>query len=287
MHDRATVRRFQQAHADHIESLYTGLAAIPQNPRGIEVHMLGETRVFCSNEDRLENRAILTGNESKADVQRMTSLFEERKKKCFVEVNPGNFYRTDPFSWNSEIIPILLEADFRLEAFRCVWYSEITDGHRPEESNPTIKSYSSRDLEKYIAGRFFVELVSDDQKKTCRENIEYGESSEEWQHYLGFESETPISTSTLFTRAQSGYLQWAFTHKDHRNRGHQRAHIQRRISDAFSRGCTTVFAVTDFNTSSGRNLEACGLSLAYNYVLMVRHPIRSAECELGKVVCLP
>ena len=62
-HDRDHVRMLQQAHADHIETIYRGLGRRTRDPDGAELRAFGSTRVFATGENRLENRAIFTGNE--------------------------------------------------------------------------------------------------------------------------------------------------------------------------------------------------------------------------------
>ena len=83
MHSREIVRKLQNAHGDYIESIYRQLSSLPGNPHGIEFVSIGDTRVFLSNEDRLENRAIFSGNESLEELREVTSLFEEKGAKYF------------------------------------------------------------------------------------------------------------------------------------------------------------------------------------------------------------
>lgn len=272
-HGRDIVVSLQQAHADHIEYIYAGLRRIPGNPRRIEIDKIGQTRVFIANEDRMENRAILTGNETMQELELIAVRFEQRKRTCFVELNPANFLRTAPFSWTSEIMPALAGLGFRPDAFRCVWH---LDEPLPEQadiaSSCRIDVYASTDIARFI---LTVTSVEGARQPAEIEELSQGQASEEWLHYIGYEGGAAVSTSSLFIHNSIGYLKWGFTQQEHRNRGHQKAHIHRRIRDAFARGCKSVFSVTDFETASGSNLQKCGLKLAYNYVLMVRKPASS------------
>ena len=122
MHERDTVANLQNAHADHIESDYRQLMSLAGNPHGIEILRIGRTRVFLSIRNRLENRAIFTGNETQEELREITACFDRKGVNGFFEINPSNFYRTDPFSWKSELLPALLNLGYHPGAFRCVWH---------------------------------------------------------------------------------------------------------------------------------------------------------------------
>jgi hypothetical protein len=270
-HNRETVRQFQQAHADHIESIYSGLAQIPGNPRKVEIRRFGPTRVFWADEDRMENRAIFTGNESKSDFEQVTEFFQKKKRTCFVELNPDNFYRTHPFSWNAEVMPALLALGYRPDAFRCVWHCNRRCEDQHGEDVLALENYASADIVEFIKARLEVLPEDEIRARATAEEIKYGQSTAGWLHYIGLEEGIPVSTSSLFVHNSLGYLKWGFTRTECRNRGHQQAHIRRRIKDAFAQGCTKVFSVTDFDNVSANNLQKCGMTLAYNYVLMIHN----------------
>lgn len=272
MHTRETIRRLQLAHAGHIAAIYAGLAKIPGNPRGVEVKDFGPTRVYCAQEDRLENRAIFTGNESPAELEQVTAFFAAKGRTCFVELNPANFYRSDPFSWQAEFMPALLALGYRPDAFRCVWAAEARDSRPATQASPVIEHISEGDPDRWIDLCLQVQGGDTEQRRLLAEELRHGQSAEGWHHYIGYEGGKPVSTSTLFIQDGLGYLKWGFTQEACRGRGHQQAHIGRRMADAFARGCTHVFSVTDIGITSGANLQRCGLTLAYNYVLMVKAP---------------
>lgn len=269
-HSRAAVFALQQAHGDHIESLYRGLQAIPGNPRGSELRRFGATRVFCADENRMENRALFTGNETDDELAQVADYFQQRRRTCFVELNPANFYRTEPFSWRADLMPRLLKLGFVCDAHRCVWAC----GGPPAGGRPppaiAIERFAADALDRFSAGRDLVVGGDETARRHAWDDLRFGQSGEGWSHYLGLEGSVPVSTSSLFVKGEFGYLKWGFTRPEFQRRGHQAAHIHRRVHDAFAAGCRRVFAVTDFETTSGRNLQRCGLKLAYNYLLMVR-----------------
>jgi RimJ/RimL family protein N-acetyltransferase len=79
--------------------------------------------------------------------------------------------------------------------------------------------------------------------------------------------------STLFHRGDTAYLAWVYTGPSYRGRGFQTDAIRLRTRDAFGLGAKRVFTVTDFNFTSPRNLQRCGMRLAYNYLLVRRDPL--------------
>lgn len=270
MHNRETIRRLQLAHAEHIASLYKGLANIPGNPRGVEIRQFGPARVYCADEDRMENRAIFTGNETPAELEQVAAFFSSRGRTCFVELNPANFCRSEPFSWNAELMPALLALGYRPDAFRCVWEAEARLERPSAQERPVIKGFAAGDADPWIDLCLQVEGGDAAQQRRHAEELLHAQSSEQWIHYIGYEAGKPVSTSTLFIHDGVGYLKWGFTQEPYRGRGHQQAHIERRLADAHARGCTRVFSVTDLGIPSATNLQRCGLTLAYNYVLMVK-----------------
>ena len=101
-HDQSHVHMLQNAHADHIEALYREYLSVPGNPKNVEIKTFGETRTFYADGEWLQNRAIFTGNETPEQFDEVLSHFIDKSADCVIEINPSNFYRTDPFSWDAE-----------------------------------------------------------------------------------------------------------------------------------------------------------------------------------------
>jgi len=137
MHNREMVVRLQNAHADHIEETYRRLMCLPGNPDGIEILKIGDTRVFLSNQNRLENRAIFTGNETRDELQEVTACFERKGVHGFFEINPANFHRSNPSSGESEMLPALIELGYHPAELRCVWY--LDEYHESGQNQGSIK----------------------------------------------------------------------------------------------------------------------------------------------------
>lgn len=83
-----------------------------------------------------------------------------------------------------------------------------------------------------------------------------------WRLYLAELDGAPAAAALLVTDDRIGCLAGASTLPAFRGRGCQTALIRRRISDAAAAGCLEVCALTA-NPASRRNLERCGLALAY------------------------
>jgi hypothetical protein len=120
MHDAAHIRRLQHAHADHIESIYTGLSLVAGNPDQIRIQRFGDTRTFIASGERFTNRIILSGNETVTDLATLFAYYDEYQAGCVIEVNPANFYPSTPFSWDSALVPALFAHGCELRHFRCV-----------------------------------------------------------------------------------------------------------------------------------------------------------------------
>ncbi|MEM8859901.1 MAG: hypothetical protein AAGD96_16355 [Chloroflexota bacterium] len=272
IHNREFVRKLQNAHADYIEAKYKRLALLPGNPKGIAIEKIGSTRIFLSNEDSFGNRAIFTGNESEKEFQQVTKLFDEKRVECFLEINPANFYRTEPFSWKSEVVQHLLELGYRPDGFRCVWYlSYLNDLIDFQNDHARIRRFTNDEAEDFIVEKLEVEPITHENRETKIDEIRQI-FTEEWLNYIGYEKNRAVSISSLFIKNQIGYLAWGYTIDPFRKRGHHKLHVNQRARDAFSRGCEIAFSVTDFGIPSSISLQKCGFRLAYNYLLLKRIP---------------
>ncbi len=91
-----------------------------------------------------------------------------------------------------------------------------------------------------------------------------------WRLYLAELDGVPVAAAALVIEGALGYLAAASTLPACRGRGCQTALIRRRISDAASAGCDEVCSLTA-NPVSRRNLERCGLALAYTKTAWRKH----------------
>jgi GNAT superfamily N-acetyltransferase len=268
LHDRNHVRLLHNAHADHIETMYRSMMQLPGNPAGVVIHQIGPVRTFIAAGDRLENRAIFTGEESAEQIDDVLQHFVRHAANCVIEVNPSNYYVDPPKNWEQRLLPHLLHRGCRIDGFRCVWYRT-----QPIES---IESSLQYRWQRFGPGEIdaFAKLVAPldpDKHWTAEERA--AQSHPALFHYIGFHADRPAAVGTLFTNSQVGYLQWFWTHPDFRGRGFQQEGIQVRLHDASVQGCSCAFTVTDFNFASPRNLQRCGFQLAYNYLLVRRDPV--------------
>lgn len=272
MHVRETVRKLQNAHADYIEAGYKQQSLLPGNPNGIEILQVGDTRIFLSQENRLENRAIFTGNETLDELREVTSLFDEKGVEGYFELNPANFYRTEPFSWKSEILPALLKLGYFPGMFRCVWHLDSLGRQEALEAKTgQIRGFLSDEADAFIEAKLKVEPVDDKNIEKEKRALRH-EFTKDWINYIGFEEDDPVSLSKMFIKNDIGYLAWGYTLQEHRRKGHHSLHVLMRCKDAFASGCETVFSVTDFNIPSSISLQKLGFQLAYNYLLLERSP---------------
>ncbi len=261
----------QRAHAAHLQAACEALVSEPGNPLEAEGITIGETRVFATNQNRLENRVLLTGNETTDELDRIFEYFDQRRVKAFIELNPANFLRTRPFSWQSELVGHLVNRGCHIDAFRCVWY---LSGGPDTVPPPRIERYDHTRFDEFSTTLDAVYAPDMAAEADWTRRTQRGS---QWLHYVGFEAERPVSTGTLFVGEQLGYLAWWYTNPGFRSHGHQTAGIRARAADAFLLGCEGVFTVADFDTQSSINLQRAGFRLAYNYLLLTRDPTLPRE----------
>jgi hypothetical protein len=306
-HDRAHVRMLQNAHAGYIESQYRSMEQLPGNPQNVIIRTIGPaTRTFIARGNRLENRAIFTGEEADEQIAEVLRHFVDHGANCVIEVNPANFYVNPPATWEKRLLKRLLELGCAIHDFRCVWcrFSPLPPGegrvraiterreHRDEDGgathaqgnrphpNPPPEGEGTKLIhrcERFEAdhvGQYIALAKQIDAKVEWTEDRIAAMSGPGWRHYILFdEQDVPASNGSLFIHGPSAYLAWWYTQPSHRGRGMQQEGITHRLRDAFAQGCKHVFTVTDFNFSSPNNLQRCGLTLAYNYLLLRRDPL--------------
>lgn len=272
MHNREMIARLQNAHADHIEDLYGRALSLPGNPQGIEILKIGDTKIYLSNQNRLENRAIFTGNETLEELREVTTCFNRKGVAGFFEINPANFYRSNPFTWDSVMLPALIELGYHTGEFRCVWYLEEHPESDNVEGSIQIKRFTSNEANLFVDAKLSVEPVDAENIEQERATIKH-HFTEAWTHFIGYEADKPVSISKLFITGKTGYLAWGYTQDEYRRRGHHQAHVLARVRHAFESGCDLVFSVTDFNVPSSLSLQKAGFKLAYNYLLMEKQAV--------------
>ena len=268
LHDAENIQLLQQAHADHIESIYRGLSKQLGNPDGVHIKSFGATRTFIANGWRMENRIIFSGNESVAEIDAVLDYFDQHKASCVIEVNPANFYHSQPFSWNAELLSYLMSHRCRIRHFRCVWLRSTPVVSLKHLSQKPIVMYGPEQIDTYITLDRQVESEAD--REVVERRLLFGESQPGWYHYVGYADDIPCATASLFVGGAIGYLAHSYTHPNYRQRGYHGALIRERVQHATALGCQLVFSVTDSYTQSARDLQREEFSLAYNYLMLIR-----------------
>jgi len=103
-----------------------------------------------------------------------------------------------------------------------------------------------------------------------------------WVHYLGFDGDTPVSTSAMHLTDDVAWLGYGATLEDYRGHGWQTAMFLRRLVDARDLGCRLAITETGEETEknpvnhSYRNMVRVGFNLAYARQNWVRLPETSA-----------
>jgi hypothetical protein len=267
-HDRAHVRMLQNAHADHIEAQYRGMERLSGNPQNVIIRTVGPTRTFIARGNRLENRAIFTGEETDEQIAEVLRHFANQGANCVIEVNPANFYVNPPATWEKRLLKRLLALGCAIHDFRCVW---------SRSSSPREEIQLTRRCERFEADQIaqYIALAKQiDAKTEWTDDRIAAMTGAGWRHYILFdEHDVPASNGSLFVHGPSAYLAWWYTQPSHRGRGMQQEGIMQRVRDAMAIRCEFAFTVTDFNFSSPANLQRCGFTLAYNYLLLRRDPV--------------
>ena len=269
-HTRQTIQQLHQAHADYIEAMYTGLSQIPDNPYGVIIRKFSETRTFLHRQGDFSNRIILTGNESPELLDEIILHFSNNTSACFIEINPANFSHSQPPNTDQLLMPHFLERGFQVGDMRCVWIYDDTrmSNARPSHQHIRIETFASDEIDLYYPLQ--LQVLNHDYDEDEKTAITYRHSVGTWHNYVAYIDGTPAGLATLLISGEIGYLVWGFTQEKFRRLGCHAALIQKRVEDAMNAGCSTIFSVSDVDANSVFSLQANGLVIAYNYMLMER-----------------
>lgn len=266
-HDRWHVRFLHEAHADHIESLYQALKALPGNPEGVTIEQVGTVRTLLARGNRWENRAIFHGNETREQIDEVLRHFASHQANCVIEINIANSYVEPPNNWEARLLPHLIAKGCQVGGMRCVWYREQLPSGDETDVGKRIVRFAPDQIRDYAR---FTALA--DPKERWTPDRYAVEGRPDFYHYVGFDGEHPCAFGSLFLKGEIGYLAYWETRNEYRGRGFQQAGIRQRVIDAFNLGCNFTFTVSDYNFASPRNLQRCGFQLAYNYLVVTRDP---------------
>jgi hypothetical protein len=267
--DKDLITTLHHAHADNIESSYRARMSAQGDPRDCKILDIDGCRVFLSREpSSWSNRAILSGNETPEIIEKIITAFAEYGTQCHIELHPANFHYYAPESWEADFANTLLDYGFRFDSFRSVWFSEPEHREfKPDEGFRIARYDHGGDVDSLVRDSYL--MIKNKEFALEREKtLRIYESGPGWIHYYAYKGEEPCGTATTFIRKGIAYLAWGFTRVEYRNRGVHQCLIRKRISDAAIENCRLVFTVTDFNIQSSRNVQRCGMRLAYNYVMM-------------------
>ena len=91
-----------------------------------------------------------------------------------------------------------------------------------------------------------------------------------FEHFLAYESDTPVSAAILGVYGDFAYLGWAATAEDHRGKGGQNSLIRARLNRAAALGCQIACSETlTMLKTSLRNLERNGFKIIYTKQVFV------------------
>ena len=91
-----------------------------------------------------------------------------------------------------------------------------------------------------------------------------------FEHFLAYESDTPVSAAILGTHGDIAYLGWAATANEHRGKGGQNALIKARLNRAAALGCQIACSETlTMLKTSLKNLVRNGFEIIYKKQVFV------------------
>ena len=254
-HDFA--RRIEKAHVEFIAQRIGGIELQPGNPFAVQVVRRGEAVAFLVAKLQVDwmNTIHLLSETDLNKIPELADIYRKAGIKFRAEILPGDL--------TSRIAEALTDLGMRQADFHAAVYGASVESPAGLKDGLQIDEVREEDftlfLDTILAGINFPNAMRAGAKQNMRHWIE----QRNWRLYLARIDGSPAAAAVLSIRDGIGYLAAASTLPEHRSKGCHEALIRRRLTDANLLGCPLVAGQCVYGSASHRNMQRCGLRLAY------------------------
>ena len=140
-----------------------------------------------------------------------------------------------------------------------------------EPDSVTVREYVPDDLEAYAAAYFEGFDVDEADWETRKPSLANVIASPGVRAYWAEMDGQVAATAMLYIDGPTAYLAAGSALEQYRRRGCHSALIDARIRAACAAGCDVIVGTTNFNSSSGRNMQRAGLRHAFTALVWAPH----------------
>ncbi|MFD0679243.1 MULTISPECIES: GNAT family N-acetyltransferase [unclassified Paenibacillus] len=253
----------EKTEIDYMIDRMNAIKERPGNPMGIEIVKFGRATAFYSKEMPWPQFNTVKGI-SLDDLHVLDDILE--------------FYKSKGSRLQFEIIPTKAKKELMKALFERAYYQSdfhaTLYGHPAEKSisdGPvTVRELEADEIDLYAEIHCLGTGLSLSGKSHVADNNRVLFNREGWKFFGGFVDGTPAGVGVMYIKDGLASLTFATTLQEFRNKGVQKALIERRIGEACKNNCNLVISQAAYASTSFRNMERAGMRLGYTRGTWIR-----------------
>lgn len=230
------------------------------NPEGIEIRRFGDAVAFASETMPWPSFNTVKGltDANLNDLEKILEFYRGRNRKAQLEIVPS---RVGP-----DFLRRLSELGLYQSGFHCSLAGKpkpqapVSDRVGPSIS---IREIGADEFELYATLHCRGTGLPDDGIPPVQRNNEVLHGRAGWTFFAAESNGVPAAAAVMYEHGGIASLTFAATLPEFRRQGLQRALLEHRAAEAFSRGNTLLVGQCAYLSQSHRNMEHVGMKLGY------------------------
>ena len=254
----------ERAEIDYMIDRMTAVQERPGNPMGVEMRAFGGATAFYSKAmpwPQFNTVKGLSADEMDC-LDDIIHFYKERNGTGQFEIIPSKA--------SGELLQALHDKGWYASGFHATLFSDTSSvlASLPASFAPEdiieVRQLSGEDIDLYAALHCLGTGLPISGKHHVAENNIVLMERPGWHFYAAFVQGVPAGAAVMHVRGAAASFTFAAVLPEFRRRGAHAALLARRIQDASaSHGCRLVVSQAAYASASFRNMERCGLRLAY------------------------
>ncbi|WP_433957404.1 GNAT family N-acetyltransferase [Cytobacillus horneckiae] len=247
-----------QTETQALRSRLSAIQSIPGNPMGVEIKEFGQATAFTVKNIPGPSFNKVTGmSDFDADkLKEILRYYEARNIPVQFDISPVGA--------SNQLLFAMAKEGLYQSGFHTSFYKKAERCESPkEEGNIVIREIKGDEFQLfsklYIKGFNLPEFTM----KGIEENNAILYDHADWTFYLAFYQNEPVGLGVLYVNGHTASLNAAAVIPEHRGKGIHQALIKKRIHAASNRHSKKIFSQASFNSTSHRNMEKAGLTIAF------------------------
>jgi GNAT superfamily N-acetyltransferase len=259
----------EQSEIDYMVDRMVAIQERQGNPMGIEIMKFGEATALYSKAMPWPQFNTVKGfgiNELPF-LDKIIDFYQSKGSKLQFEITPTQA--------NKELLKTLHERSFYQSGFHATLYGRPAPVNALQDAGTCQTSISIRELKEDEMNLYAeIHCLGTGLPVTGKGHVADNNivlfNRKGWKFFIGFVDDIPAGVGVMYMKDGLASLTFATTLHEYRNKGVQKALLERRISEACSNHCTVVISQAQYVSTSFRNMERAGMKLGYTRATWVK-----------------